>query len=306
MANSPDNENEARRKARAARGIVLEIYFNGHPAPSVRAPLADFFADGCCGQADNFGNVYVEKAPGSYNCFIPMPFEKSARVVLINETENDYSNYSFVEYEELPGWDGSLGYFHAAWKRFVFQLSNTTAIPFFHADGCGHLLGRSWSVCTDEPFFNNFHFVMEANNEVYVDGEDRQRLDYLGSEDSFSFSWGFQKSYSGPFAGMNYIKKDALTNTNMLSVFRFFGNNVIRFNKSLDIQVNWSKENHFFKNDRFMKRITEINQHNGGWIDYAATHYWYQRDIGCAHEPLLPLEDRCAFILRSNKQAAPS
>jgi hypothetical protein len=100
-SDSRESESETERKSKAARGILLEIYFNGSQIPSVRTPLADFFADGCCGQADNFGTEFVEKAPHSYNSFIPMPFEKSAKVVLINETGNDYNNYSFVEYESL-------------------------------------------------------------------------------------------------------------------------------------------------------------------------------------------------------------
>ena len=176
--NMDKSESEAVRKAKAARGILLEIYFNGSEIPSVKVPLADFFADGCCGEAENFGNAFVEKAPHSYNCFIPMPFGKSAKVVLINETGNDYWNYSFVEYESLPSWDDSLGYFHASWKRFAFQLSNTSDMPFFHVEGCGHLIGRSWSVCTDEPFFNDFHFVMEANNEFRIDGEWKMRRNF--------------------------------------------------------------------------------------------------------------------------------
>ena len=300
--NTDRTESEAVRKAKAARGILLEIYFDDSKVPSVKAPLADFFADGCCGQAENFGNAFVEKAPHSYNCFFLMPFKKSAKVVLINETGNDYNNYSFVEYESLPSWDDSLGYFHANWKRFAFQLSNTTDLPFFHVDGCGHLIGRSWSVCTDEPFFNDFHFVMEANNEFRIDGETRQRLDYLGSEDSFTFSWGFQKQYCGPYAGMNFIKKDFLSNVNMLSIFRFMDSNTIRFNKSLDLRVNWSKEQHFFKNDKFMKMITEVNKNNGGWIDYATVNYWYQKEIGFSHDPMMSIEDRCKFILRPNNR----
>jgi hypothetical protein len=301
LEKSDPGENETERKSKAARGMLLEIYFNGVQSPSVKVPLADFFADGCCGQADNFGNNFVEKAPHSYNCFIPMPFEKSAKVVLTNETDRDYKNYSFVEYESLPSWDSGLGYFHATWKRFAFQLSNITDINFFHVEGCGHLIGRAWSICTDEPFFNNFHFVMEANNEFRIDGEAKQRLDYLGSEDSFTFSWGFQKQFCGPYAGMNFIKQDSLANINLLSIFRFMDINVIRFNKSLDLRVNWSKEAYFFKREQFMKKITEVIRSNHGWIDYSTVNYWYQKEIGYPHEPMMPIEDRCKIILKPNK-----
>ncbi len=62
------------------RGVVLEIYFNDVSTPAVCVPLADFFADGCNGRGANFGSYFVEKSPGAYNCYIPMPFARSARI----------------------------------------------------------------------------------------------------------------------------------------------------------------------------------------------------------------------------------
>ena len=140
------------KKALEGRGILLEIYYNGVPVPAVRVPLADFFGDGCGGKAVHFGNRFIEKAPESYNCFIPMPFEKSAKVVLINETDYDFENYRFVEYTQLPEGDNNLGYFHATWERTAFQLNTQTKLPALFISGNGHLLGRSYSICTDEPF----------------------------------------------------------------------------------------------------------------------------------------------------------
>jgi hypothetical protein len=148
---------EAARQALAARGVVIEIYYNGNPSPAVRAPLGDFFADGCGGRAQHFSTPFIEKAPESYNCFIPMPFEQSAQVILRNDTPVDLGNYSFVEFERLPAWDETLGYFHATWRRFGFQLHGQTDQPFLHIEGAGHLIGRAWSVCTDEPLFAGLH-----------------------------------------------------------------------------------------------------------------------------------------------------
>jgi hypothetical protein len=297
----PDNTlNERDKRALAARGIILEIYFNDSHTPSVRVPLADFFADGCGGQGRYFGSLFVEKAPKSYNCFIPMPFEKSAKVLLINETGYDLMNYTFVEYEQLPKWDSSLGYFHAAWKRFTFQLNKTTNLPFFKVDGSGHLIGRAWSVSTDEPFFKDYYFVMEANNEIYIDGEERPRIDYLGSEDSFTFSWGFNEEYTGPYSGMNFISKNKDSHVQLLSIFRFLGNNAIRFNKRLEWKLNWSKEQYYLVQPEFVNRLTEVNSNGGGWVDYATTFYWYQSKPGYQHDPMPPLDERCKMLLKSN------
>jgi hypothetical protein len=67
--------------------------------------------------------------------------------------------------------------------------------------GTGHLIGRQYSVVTDEPIFRSFTCVMEGNNEVDIDSQPR-KLDYLGTEDSFTFSWGFQRTFAGLRAGL--------------------------------------------------------------------------------------------------------
>ena len=278
-----------------ARGVILEIYFDDVEIPAVRVPLADFCADGCCGLAEEFSNLFVEKAPGAYNIFIPMPFRRSARVVLRNETEFDLMNYSFVEFERLQTWDESFGYFHATWQREAFQLHGSTDHHFFHVDGAGQLIGRSWSVCTDDPFFKEFHFVMEGNNEVRIDGEIRPSVDYLGTEDSFAFSWGFRKTHSGLYNGMNYIKSEVPC---MLSIYRFRDSNAIRFAQSIDWRVNWSYE--LTKNDEFQKRIESMRKEDRGWVDYATTFYWYQNTVGHHHRDLLNLEERSRLILHPN------
>jgi hypothetical protein len=79
-----------------SRGIVLEIWFDGADTPAVMSPLADFFGDGCNGTAEDFTSNLIECAPWSYNCYIPMPFKKRARVILRNETDRNAMNYSYV------------------------------------------------------------------------------------------------------------------------------------------------------------------------------------------------------------------
>ena len=53
-----------------ARGIVLQIYFEGAAEPAVQCPLADFFGDGCNGNAIFFSSALIECAPWSYNTSI--------------------------------------------------------------------------------------------------------------------------------------------------------------------------------------------------------------------------------------------
>jgi hypothetical protein len=277
-------------EAVTSRGVVLEIYFDGTKTPAVMCPVADFFGDGCNGQSMDFTSKYVECAPWSYNGYFPMPFKESARVVLRNDTDQDIMDYSYVEWETLPEWTDDLGYFHATYQRKCFQLTKDTDELFFQVAGTGHVLGRQFSVVTDEPLFRAYNTVMEGNNEVDIDGRDRQ-IDYLGTEDSFTFSWGFQKPFTADRAGMTLVEHG---DVNRLSTYRFHDHAPIRFNSSLKWHINWQHEKFFTANPEWQEAVAD----DGCWVDYATVFYWYSKAPGgFSHEPLRPLDERSKMML---------
>jgi len=280
-------------KELAARGVVLEIWFDDATEPAVMCPLADFFGDGCNGSAMDFTSKFIECAPWSYNAWFPMPFKSRARVILRNDTDKNLSSYNFVEWEPLAEWDPALGYFHATYRRKCFQLTRETDETFLELKGRGHVLGRQFSVVTDEPRFKGFWCVMEGNNEIDVDGRVRQ-LDYLGTEDSFGFSWGFQRPFAGLRSGITHVQN---ADPAMLSIYRFHDAAPIRFRESLRWHINWSQERHFTKRPDWAAAW----ERGGCWVDYATVHYWYQDSPGeYKHAPLDPVEDRMRPLLRSS------
>ncbi len=213
-----------------ARAVVLRIFFDGAKHPAVDVPLGDFFADGN-GKSADFTTQFVERSRGSYVCYIPMPFRKSAHVTLTNESDRDIFSYAYVEWQTLPRWEDDLGYFHASWQRHSFQLTPDTRQRFFQIDGPGQLVGEYWLIHTDEPLFANMTFVMEANNEYRVDGERQPSINYLGSECAFNFGWGWQTLFNGYKVGVNF--RDPKAGESAVSTYRFRDRDVIRFRKSL-------------------------------------------------------------------------
>lgn len=292
-----------------ARGIVLEIRFDNADEPAVCVPLADFFGDGCNGRSMLFSANLIECVPWSYNCYFPMPFKERAEVILRNDTDNNTLNYSYIEWESLPEWNNDYAYFHATYRRDLFQLKKDTNYQLIELAGRGHFLGRQMSIATDEPLWRNFGCVMEGNNEVHIDGDER-RIDYLGSEDSFTFSWGFQSPFAGQHAGMPFVQVG--DREQLLSIYRFHDHMPIRFEKSLAWNINWSMERHYNNLDPIPavkesakdheKRWDAVLARNGGWIDYAHVSYWYQdRPGGFKHQPLPKPEERVALLLKSNR-----
>ncbi len=130
----------------AARGGVLEIWFDDVSEAAVSSPLADFFGDGCNGRGAYFSSDFIECAPWSYNSYFPMPFARRARVYLRNDTDLNLANDSFVEWEPLPEWSADWAYFHATYDHHRFQLTKDTVETFLELDGTGHLVGRQYGV----------------------------------------------------------------------------------------------------------------------------------------------------------------
>jgi len=280
-----------------ARGIVLEIWFDDASEPAVMSPLADFFGDGCNGESMYFTSLFIECAPWSYNCYIPMPFKSRARVYLRNDTDESATNYSYVEWETLPEWDTELGYFHATYARKSFQLTKDSKETFFETEGTGHFLGRQFSIVTDEDYFRDFSTVMEGNNEVDIDGQERS-IDYLGSEDSFTFSWGFRDTYIGLRAGMPFMETDFSRQYTRLSIYRFHNHMPIRYSKSLKWSINWRQETVFTQNPRWQERVDA----GGCWVDYASVYYWYSTyPGGYSHQAIRPVEERRMIMLNPNR-----
>jgi hypothetical protein len=283
-------------RALTSRGVVLEIWFDDAPTPAVLCPLADFFGDGCNGRSIFFSTPLIEVAPRSYNCWFPMPFKTRARVYLRNDTDLNLMNYSFVEWEPLAAWNSDLGYFHATWRRDLFQLSKDTKHTCLDVHGAGHLIGRHYSIATADPLFRNFDTVMEGNNEVDIDGQERA-LDYLGTEDSFGFSWGFQRTFAGGRSGMTVVDTGV---PHQLSIYRFHDHLPIRFNQRLTWHINWQHERGFTGRADWAKAVAD----GGCTVDYAMVHYWYQdAPGGFDHAPLPPVAERKRAFIPINTNA---
>jgi len=292
------------------RGVIIEAFFDDAAEPAIRAPLSDFFAEGLNGLSVHFSTPFVEKLPESYNCYMPMPFAKSARILLINETDTYCMTYSFVEYRNMPEWDHKLGYLHARWQRSAFQLKPDTVWNVIDIKGSGHLAGCNWSVITNEPLFKGFTFVMEGNVGYSIDGEPFSKVDYLGSEDSFCFSWGFRKPFCGLFSGISYVEQAWAENPfAKLAIYRFRNRNSIAFDRSLSIRIDWRSE---FKNLPVKEPITGTNfrellekkiKADGGWIDYSTCYYWYDRNPGGSQPAIPTLDKRIAEFLGSVPKA---
>jgi hypothetical protein len=99
--------------------LVLRMYWDNEPTPSVEAPIGDFFG---LGLGEYFSYQSLPLAVGStkaLNSFFPMPFQKMARITVTNEGELPviwfYFNIDCRKYQSpLPA---DTLYFHAQYRQ---------------------------------------------------------------------------------------------------------------------------------------------------------------------------------------------
>jgi hypothetical protein len=92
------------------------MYWDGAEKPAVSTPLGDFFGIGL-GRTTRFENALFSNPEGrSFNCNIPMPFRKAARIVLTNDTNRDEVLFYDINFVKVNQHNADVLYFHAFWN----------------------------------------------------------------------------------------------------------------------------------------------------------------------------------------------
>ena len=231
------------------RRIVLKMYWDDEEKPSVNVPIGDFF--GCGFEYTHYISQYLGMTSGGYICYFPMPFEKAAKIEVVNETTQEvYAFYYQINYIKLDGYlDRSVGYFHAAWNRDIRTDYDSNYI-LLEASGQGHIVGVNMQM---QSYDGGFSFL-EGNEMIYVDGEKKPSIEGTGTEDYFSSGWYFnQGEFAGPYHGM-ILKDDSL---GRISAYRLHIMDPIPFRKHILFTI-------------------EHGHGNKEIADYSSTVYWYQ------------------------------
>lgn len=181
------------------RSIKIEMYWDGSSKPAVSVPLGDFFGV-ALGRKTAFENALFSDPEGrSFNCYIPMPFRKGARVLLVNESKATihlFYDIDFLKVKEHP--PGTL-YFHAFWSRDQRPelAKDFEILPM--VKGKGRYLGMNMGVITD-PLLQRSWWG-EGEVKIYMDGDkDLPTLNGSGTEDYIGTGWG-QGVFAHDFQG---------------------------------------------------------------------------------------------------------
>ncbi len=265
------------------RRLVLRIYWDDEPTPSVETPLGDFFASGW-GERCNIASIPVAVNPaGGFNSYWELPFRQRARITVENLVPDPVHGFYYQITYALTEVPDDCAYFHAQWRR-----SNPLAYMDVHTlldgvSGQGQYVGTylAWGV-------NNTGWWGEGEIKFYLDGDGEwPTICGTGTEDYFGGAWNFEHpkgeygSYSTPYLGLpQVIRPDGLYRSQQrFGMYRWHIPDPIRFRQDLRVTIQalgWRSQL------EGQRRYLPLQD------DIASTAFWYQTE---PHGPFPALGD---------------
>ncbi|BDD62103.1 hypothetical protein MPDQ_000700 [Monascus purpureus] len=277
------------------RKVLIKMYWDDSETPNVLAPLGDFF---CIGHSltSNFQSLpfTVSARPeddkkfggaAALNCYLPMPFNKRARIEVENQGENSLIQYFYIDYElRLKPFDPSkILYFHAHWRREnptqgwappeMQTNSPETNVPnldgkdnyvLLDTTGAGTYIGCNHSVAHFQGSWWG-----EGDDMIFIDDDTwPPSIHGTGGEDYFCMGWGMQKN-AYPFCGSILHESEV---PNYQVSYRWHLPDPVRFNKKIRVTMEHGHANHLSD-------------------DWSTTVYWYQTLPGPKLD-ILPVQQR--------------
>ncbi|KAL4887772.1 hypothetical protein BDV59DRAFT_212016 [Aspergillus ambiguus] len=266
------------------RKVLIKIYWDNSTTPSVLAPLGDFF---CIGHSltSNFQSIpfTVSARPeddkkfggaAALNCYLPMPFNRRARIELENQGESPLVQYFYIDYELrlTPFNTDELLYFHAHWRRE--NPTNGWAPPDMQTNSpetsVPNLDGKDNYVLLDTTGAGTYIGCNHSGDDMIFIDDDTWPPSLHGTrgEDYFCQGWGMQNN-AYPFCGSILHESDV---PNYQVSYRWHLPDPVHFNKRIRVTMEHGHANH----------LTD---------DWSTTVYWYQT-LPSPRLDILPVESR--------------
>jgi hypothetical protein len=252
------------------RALVLRFYWDGEELPSVEVPLGDFFAMGHDASPHLVNSLPVTVGPRrGCSCYWQMPFRKSARVTLENESHTDANIVAYRFLYKLQEVPESAAYFHAQWRRSMTRREVPEHILLDGVRGSGVYVGTylAWTSLSRG-------WWGEGEVKFYIDGDGEfPTLCDNGTEDYFGGAWGFnggpgvtgEQVYNSAFLGLPLACINDPQGPRRFSLYRWHLLDSIGFQQDLRVTVQalgWFPEGKY-------EPLTD---------DIASVAYWYQQE----------------------------
>ncbi len=239
----------------ASRDIVLRITWDGGRAPSIEAPLGDFFAvgPGAADQRMQSLPITVTSSGRAMTSFWKMPFARSARVTLSNDGSTDTRHIAWeIDYRRVEALPPNSGYFHAQYTQGDPPEAGAP-LEVLRASGAGRYVGLSVSAQNAEPGPWG-----DGRLLVQVDGDPKASPGAPSLFEYFGGVFGVAVAH-GPYQGCTLDEGNRVKARS--SAYRFHVKDPVEFKQSISVSLEHGVDNE--RKDRL-----------------AAVAYWYQSTPG--------------------------
>jgi hypothetical protein len=256
-----------RRDVEQMRNVILRMWWDHEPTPSVEAPFLDFFGQSH-GLPQPLYSALVTATEGrGFNCYFAMPFSKHAKIELDNQTTDVIQRVFYqIDYDLLNAVPREWGRFHVQWRRQNPTIQMQDYVLLDNVTKPGVYVGTVVGIHAHRPGWWG-----EGEFKFYIEGDDKYpTICGTGTEDYFCSAWGLG-TYQSLYHGCT------LNEENWFSLYRWHVTDPIRFKQLQKVtcqQMGWGGGGLYERSD-----------------DWCSTAYWYQIE---PHNSFPPLPDKKA------------
>jgi hypothetical protein len=292
------------------------MYWDDQTKPAVDVPLGDFFCAGLGIPVAFQSELFTNPEGRSFNCYIPMPFKKAARITITNESTTDLASLFFdIDFMRLNKAPVNMLYFHACWNRAIHAPLGKDFELLPAIQGRGRFLGVNVGVHVDSVYGQTWWG--EGEVKIYLDGDNSNpTINGTGAEDYIGTGWG-----EGKFAHMFQGCTIADGDKGQYTFYRFHIPDPVYFYHGIKVTiqemgggtfeqvktlqekgvllkpVSVSTEKKFIRLFETPKSLKDVD-FPPGWVnfyrvdDYSATAYFYLENPVSSLSGLISVEER--------------
>ncbi|HNY27312.1 MAG TPA: DUF2961 domain-containing protein [Candidatus Sumerlaeota bacterium] len=259
----PEPQDWAKQGSANHQDMLLRIFYDGEARPAVEAPVGDFFANAFGKRSEVISLPIVVEDADSYNSFWNMPFRKSIRIEIENQSDKPVSLLYFnIDWIQKKIAD-DIPYFYAQYRQ-EYPVEKGKDYVVLETQGKGHLVGVALAVRTRSPAWFG-----EGDEKIWIDGEKDASIWGTGTEDYFLSAWGLKKVLT-PYFGVPYFDQWGIVGGHT-SAYRWHLNDPIVFNTGIKVAF---EHYGWLSPDENPKNVSE--SWNEREDDFSSVAYWYQ------------------------------
>lgn len=163
----------------------LKITFDGASAPQIEVPLGSFFGAYRTSLTSGYAALFLGYSPGQGDCYLPMPFWKSAIIQLESRGHEKITVAATIDYQpaaNMPYPRAECGYLHAYYHREDPRTEGRD-YAYLETSGSGQVVGQ---------VVGRWNTSMEEDERTYFDGSQTPAIIGDGFEDDHGMGWGLQ------------------------------------------------------------------------------------------------------------------